>query len=158
VLLIGLIASGGHLRTASMSSQRFIAVDCLVGDSFLPDTQSVLKFNGLEVDLSGFEAWFWFQSIKVSKSEDRISADYKPPDAAVYNLDDATLSFNFSVSGSIPFGVLADEIAMKEVASVCFSLATKETLEQLRDRFRFLEDILILLIDSEYRVTSDLLT
>jgi hypothetical protein len=153
VLLIGVIGSGGQVRTASMSYQRFVVTDCLVGDSSLPEAQWPLTFGSLEVNLSDFDAWFWFRSIKVSTTDDHISAEYQRPEPAVYQLDDGTLSFEFDVKGSIPVVVQADEIAMKEEASLSYSLANKETLEQLRDRFRFLEDLLILLVDTEYRLT-----
>jgi hypothetical protein len=152
VLLIGMIGNGGQVRTASISYQRFIAIDCLVSDSALRDGQLPLEFDNLEVNLSGFESWFWFRSIKVSRSENRIVAEYKRPEAAVYELDDGTLSFNFDVTGSIPFGDQAEEISIKEEASICFSLTNKATLDELRERFKFLEDFLILLTDSEYRL------
>jgi hypothetical protein len=152
VLLIGIIGSGGQARTTSMSYQRFVATDCLVGDSSLYSVASPLMFAGMEVDLSGFDAWFWFRSIKVSRTEDQIAAEWRRPDSAIYEVDGGTLSFEFDVKGSIPYGTQADEIALKERASVCLALRHSEALEQLRDRFKYLEDLLILLVDTEYRM------
>jgi hypothetical protein len=152
VLLIGVIVSGGQVRSAGMSYQRFAATDCLVGDSNLHEAQEALLFNSFEVDLTGFDAWFWFRSINVSRTDDGITAEWRRPEPAVYQLDDEKLTFEFDVAGSIPYGTRADEIALKERASVRMSLANKETLEQWRDRFRLLEDLLILLIDTEYRL------
>jgi hypothetical protein len=152
VLVIGVIANGGQVRSASMSYERFVATDCLVGDSSLHKAAGALLFNSLEVDLTGFDAWFWFRSINVSRSDGRIAAEWRRPESAVYQLDDETLTFDFDVVGSIPYGTLAEEIALRERASVRMSLTKKETLEQWRDRFRFFEEFLILLIDTEYRL------
>jgi hypothetical protein len=151
VLLIGVMQNGGQVRTAGISHQRFLAADCLVGDSSLHDLTAPV-FDGMSIDLFGFESWFWFRSIKLSKADDRITADWQRPEPAVYALDDAELSFEFDVKGSIPYGALVDHIALKEYATASFSLKEKESLERLRDRFRLFEDLLILLVDTEYRL------
>lgn len=152
VLLIGVMQSGGQVRTAGISHQQFLATHCLVGESSLHDL-TALVFDGLAIDLSGFESWFWFRSIKISKAEDRITADWQRPEPAIYALDDMEFSFEFDVKGSIPYGTLADHITLKEYAIASFSLKEKESLEQLRDRFKSFEDLLILLVDTEYRLS-----
>jgi ApeA-like protein/HEPN superfamily Apea-like protein len=152
VLLAGLLNNGGHTRSNGMSYQSFFAMDCFVGDSTLLTVRSPLTFEALEIELSGFEAWFWPRSIKVSRLEDQIIAEYNRPPSSVYALDGETLEFEFYVTGSIPYSSLADEISMKEEALLRFLLERKETLEQLRDRFKYVEDILMLLTDSGYRV------
>jgi len=154
VVLIGVINDGGKVQSAGISYQRFIATDCLVGNLTVLSDQSLPTFDRMEIDLSGLEAWFWFRSITVSLSgDDQITAEYKRPETVKYELEDGTLHFEFDAVGSIPFNGLTDEIAMKEKASAIFQPAKRETLEQLRDRFRFLEDLLILLTDSEYQLT-----
>ncbi len=158
ILLIGVIGSGGQARTTSMSYQRFVATDCLVGDSSLYEVASPMIFSNMEIDLSGFDAWFWFRSIKVSRTEDQITSEWKRPEAAVYEIDGGTLSFEFDVKGSIPYGTQADEIALKERALVCFALRKSETLKQLRDRFKYFEDLLILLVNTEYRMAWPMVT
>jgi hypothetical protein len=158
VLLAGLINNGGHTRSNGMSYQSFIATDCFVGDSTLLAVQSPLVCDALEIELSGFEAWFWARSIKVSRSEDQITAEYNRPPPSIYALDGETLEFEFYVTGSIPYSILADEISMKEEALLRFSLEKQETLEQLRDRFKYVEDVLMLLTDSEYRVKWPIVT
>jgi ApeA N-terminal domain 1 len=107
VLLIGVMQSGGQLRTAGISHQRFLATDCLVGDSSLHGLTGSPGFDNMTIDLSGFESWFWFRSIKISRAEDHISADWQKPEPAIYALDDAKLSFEFGVKGSIPDGAFA---------------------------------------------------
>jgi hypothetical protein len=158
VLLIGVIGSGGQTRTASMSYQGFVAIDCLVGDSSLYEVAAAIKFSSIEIDLSGFDAWFWFRSIKVSRTEDQIAAEWKRPEPAVYAVDGGTLSFEFDVKGSIPYGTQADEIALKERASMCFALRKSEALEKWRDGFKYFEDLLILLVDTEYRMAWPVVT
>jgi ApeA-like protein/HEPN superfamily Apea-like protein len=158
ILLIGVIGSGGATRTASMSYQRFVATDCLVGDSSLYKVAPPIRFSSMEIDLSGFAAWFWFRSIKVSRTEDQIATEWKRPEPAVYDVDGGTLLFEFNVKGSIPYGTQADEIALKEYALVRFALGKSETLEQGKDRFKYFEDLLILLVDTEYRMAWPMIT
>jgi ApeA N-terminal domain 1 len=100
-------------------------------------------------DLAGFEAWFWFRSIVMTREENRISAEWRRSDAAVYRFDDETLIIEFDVVGRIPYGSLADEIALKERATARITLVNRESLEQLRNRFQLLKDPLILLVDTE---------
>ena len=158
ILLCGVARRGGSVRTSGISHESFVATDCLVSDLSLLDDLAPLMFDHLEVRLSGFEAWFWFHSIKVSRSEDNIIAEYNRPNAVVYDVDDGQLSLNFYVVGAIPSVQQYDEISMKEEARLCFTLTNKATLDQLKDRYRFLEELLILLIDSEQRLPWPIVT
>lgn len=157
VLLTGLHPGGGQVRSAGISHQRFIATDCLVGDAILGPNDLPPKFAGLEIDLSGLESWFWFRSVKVSRSYWQITADYKRPEPAIYDIEDGKLTFDFYVDGSIPYPTLSDEISIKERARAIFDLTQRESIDQLRDRFRFFEDLIILLTDSEYRLAWPIL-
>jgi hypothetical protein len=158
VLLHGVIRGGGSVHSSNISYESFGAIDCLVSDSTRLEYAAPLMFDRLEVKLSGFESWFWFRSIKVSHSGDDITAEYKRPSTAVYDIDEGMLSLDFYVMGSIPFSGQRDKVSMKEEASLRFTLTDKETLEQLRDRYRFLEELLILLIDSEHRLPWPIIT
>lgn len=63
VILTGVFASGGRAQTNGISYQGFVASDCLVGRLDFPTDQLPLTFDGLEVEFSGFEDWFWLRSI-----------------------------------------------------------------------------------------------
>jgi len=152
VLLIGINPGGGQVRTTGISHERYIATDCLVGNAILGPKDLPPTFAEMEIDLSGLEAWFWFRSVQVSTSYWQISAEYKRPEPAIYEINDGILSFEFYVAGSIPFVDKSDEIAIKEKALANFALAKRESIDQLRDRFRFFEDLMILLTDSEFRL------
>jgi hypothetical protein len=151
VILTGVVFSGGRAHTNGISYQGFVASDCLVGRFDFPADQLALTFGALEVELSGFEDWFWLRSIKIARTDERISADYEWPPEAVYKVDGETLAFDFDVTGDVPYK-MGDEFSIKEKVTLRFLLEQKETLEKLQDRFRYFEELLILLTDSEHRL------
>jgi hypothetical protein len=151
VILTGVMPNGGQVKTNGISYQEFVATDCLVGSFDFSSDQLALTSDTLEIELLGFEDWFWLRSIKVSRTDERISADYERPSEATYEVSDETLTFDFDVTGTAPYN-FGDEFSIKQKVTLRFSLGLKEPLEKLRDRFRFFEELLILLTDSEYRL------
>ncbi len=115
VLLTEVLPNGGQTRTNGLSYQRFVATDCIVG-SFDLSSDQPLVFAGLDIDLAGFEDWFWLRSIKVTRTADRIAAIYERPAAAAYKLVGETMTFDFGFNGSVPFQ-LGDEISIKETVT-----------------------------------------
>ncbi len=72
-----------------------------------------LKFAGLEIDLSGLELWFWFRSVKVSRSYWQITADYKRPEPAIYDIEDGKLTFAFYMPAASRIRILAKRFLSK---------------------------------------------
>jgi hypothetical protein len=128
-LLVGVIPNGGQASTGGVSYQRFTVVHALVGDSSLHKI-SVPSFDLVEADLTGFEAWFWFQSIAVSREKNRIAVEWNKPEPAIYSSDGETLTIEFDVVGRIPFGRKDEEIALKERATARIKLANPQPLDQ----------------------------
>ena len=150
IILTGVIPNGAQVKSNGISSQEFVATDCLVGSFDFPANPLMLAFDGLEIELSGFEDWFRLQSIKVSRGNGRISAEYEQPPEAAYEVDAEKLTFHFDISGTGPTS-FGDRLSIKQNVTLRFSLRSKETLEKLADLFRSLEELLVLLTDSEYR-------
>lgn len=151
IILTGVIPNGAQVKSNGISYQEFVATDCLVGHFDFSAAPLALAFDTLEVELSGYEDWFWLQSIKISRRDRRIAAEYEQPPDVVYETEGEKLTFQFDVSGAGPVN-LSDEFSIKQNVTVCFSVGSKEKLEKLSDLFRSLEDLLILLTDSEYRL------
>jgi hypothetical protein len=152
LLLTEVIANGGEIRSNNISFQRFLAMNCLVGEEVFPADHAPLMFNSLEVGLAGFEGWLRLGSITISRSKEQISAEYKEPTPAVYDVEDGRLAFNFHINGRIPVGKQADHFSIKEAVSIAYSLNKAVKLEELRRRYGLLEDLFILLTDSYYRL------
>ncbi len=151
-LLIEVIPNGGELRSNAISSQNFLAINCLVGETTFAAGNDPLTARSLEVGLSGFGGWLRVRSIKISRSKDRVSAEYTKPEPAVYKTEDGTLTFNFNITGRSPVGDQSDNFSMKEEATLVYALDKITNLEGLRQRYGLLEDLFILLTDSHYRL------
>jgi hypothetical protein len=150
-ILTGIIGSGGQVQTNGISHQCYVASDCLVGHFEFPMDGSALTYHTLEMELLGFEDWFWLRSIKVSRTDEGISAEYEQPPEVIYKNDSDTLTFDFAVTGTVPFKT-GDEFSIKEKVTLRLAVEQKQPLEELRDRFRYFEELLILLTDSEHRL------
>jgi hypothetical protein len=70
----------------------------------------------------------------------------------MYETDDGTLTFNFSIGGRGPVAGRGDSLSMKEEAILVYGLQKTSNLEDLRQRYGLLEDLFILLTDSHYRL------
>jgi hypothetical protein len=151
VILTGVMPNGGQVKTNGISYQRFLASDCFVGSFDFSADEPRPASDTLEIDLSGFEDWFWLRSINVVQTDDRISATYDKPPSASYEVDGEKLMFDFGVTGHVPYK-LGDEFSIKQGVTLRFSFGLKESPEKLGVQFRFFEELLILLTDSEYRL------
>jgi hypothetical protein len=150
VLLLNVFKSGGHLSTYGISYEKFSALNCLVGNKAVPTEVLPLTFIELEVDLEGFEEWLRLGSIETVREKSTVSAKYNKPEDAVYLTDSGTLSINFDITGPFPGTHRDDALSLKESASAIWTPARPSQLEELQTEYGLLEDLLILLTDSDY--------
>jgi hypothetical protein len=150
VLLLGVMKSGGHFSTYGISYEKFSAMNCLVGNKAIPTDSLPLTFVELEVALEGFEEWFRLGSIETVADESKLSATYSKPDDAVYASDDGTLSIQFRIDGAYPGTHRGDKLSLKELPSAVWSPTRASQLEEMQTEYGLLEDLLILLTDSDY--------
>jgi hypothetical protein len=150
VLLVGLTRNGGTVGSNKISYEEYLAMDCLVADSEFADDSTPPIFRELYVELTGFEDWLRLGAIEVKTSTRTLSARYKKPKNAVYKSDDDTLSINFSVEGTVPTGLRASKLSIKETASLTYRRKTPLSLDKMKELYGLVEDLFILLTDSEY--------
>jgi ApeA N-terminal domain 1 len=149
VLLVGLIKAGGQFRSTGISYERYRATDCLIGDRALP-SENKLVFRNLEVELDGFEEWLRLGAIESMRSKYRISLTYRKPGDLLYTLASGTLSFKYHLNGPVHGKQTTDTIALKEVAVVAYRPKRSRPLGELKEIYCLLEDLIILLTDSDY--------
>ena len=124
VILTGVMPNGGQMKTNGISHQEFVATDCLAGSFDFSSDPLALASDTLEIELLGFEDWFWLRSIKVSRTDDRISADYERPPEVTYKVADETLMFDFDVTGTAPYN-FGDTFSIKQKVTLRFSLGLR---------------------------------
>ncbi|TYL85802.1 HEPN domain-containing protein [Bradyrhizobium cytisi] len=151
VLLLNLIRNGGQFNTNGISYERFSAMDCLVGNSAFLAGEAVPKIRELEVQLDGFEDWLRLGSIETVKRNSALSAKYKKPKDAVYAQNDGRLSINYHIAGEpFPGKHRTSVLSLKESASLVWKPKRPSLLEDLKTKYSLLEDLFILLTDSDY--------
>ncbi|HZL29733.1 MAG TPA: HEPN domain-containing protein [Pseudolabrys sp.] len=150
VLLSNLIGGGGQFTTSGMSYERYIAVDCLIADRTVPDFKNPPRFRKLEIPLDGFEEWLRLGAIKVVRSKRMISANYKWPKESTYRCDNVKMSLAFDISGKASARLFGDEFTIKETASIALQFNAPSTLDYIKSQYLLLEDLFILLTDSDY--------
>lgn len=152
VLLIDISGGGARASTNGFSSEEYRARDCLVRQHLFPATNAPPTSSRLDIRLDGFEAWLHLGSITASRSPERVTVEYARPAPAVYETEDGTLELNFHLAGpNLAFG-RSNEASMKERVELALSLKEALVLDGLRERFRTVEDFLILLTGSHYRL------
>ena len=152
VLLIDISNGGARTSTHGFSTEGYRARDCLVRQQLFPATSAPPTSSRLEIGLDGLEAWLQLGSITSSRSPERVAVEYVRPVPAVYQTEDGLLELNFHLTGANLAGGRSDEVSMKEKVGLVLSLKEPVALDGLREHFRVVEDLLVLLIGSHYRL------
>jgi hypothetical protein len=150
VLLVGIIKNGSHFSSNAMSYEKYVALNCLVGERPFPITKKSLTFGLLEVALNGFEEWLRLGAIQINRRASRTRITYKRPKNAKYSVDGGKLAIRFHLDGPYPGMHRTDSVSLKEVASIQYRPSKRSTLDNLKSTYGLLEDLFILLTDSNY--------
>ena len=149
-LLLGLIRNGGQLKSRGISYEKYDAMNCLVGSGPFPQTNKPLRFHKLQFHLKGFEEWLRLGSIETNRTKSSISAKYKIPKNITYPLDDGALSIKYDISGPYLGKQRMHSLALSEEASICYAPKQSTLLEEMKTLYGLMEDLFILLTDSDY--------
>jgi hypothetical protein len=150
VLLIELHRYGGTFSSHNLSHGGYRSTHCLINYSYFPAIDELYLFNSLEIDLAGYEEWLWLNSIKTSATEKTISVEYIRRDPLVYEIDEGTVTIEYHVSGVGEGKWLDRNISLSESASLVYDPKVDLTLLQMRQKARELEDLLLVLTNSDY--------
>lgn len=150
VLLLGLRSAGKRFTGNGISCENFEAASCLVGSQeFSPEE---LKFDKLEIKLTGFEEWLGLRNIKFSQSQTCISVEYNLPCADSYRLDDGTLKIKYENTG-LGFDAYTSQtnkINFEEIAILQFEPTQRYLLDEMRNEYVLMQELFILLTGSNY--------
>jgi len=89
------------IRTNGISYEKYLALNCLVGDFPFPRLSCPLKFCKLTVHMKGFDEWLRLGSIETNRTKSRISTKYNAPKDISYDLEDGKLSIIYDISGPL---------------------------------------------------------
>ncbi|WP_157637633.1 HEPN domain-containing protein [Burkholderia ubonensis] len=152
VLLLGLRRRGGRFSSNGISHEGFAASHCLVTDRAFPPAKRPLRFNALDVELTGLEEWLRLGNIEVKRTRQRISAKHRAPRADIHELDDGTLTMRYDITGPRPskFAHRMDKLNLVESVNLCVKLKRARTLLEMRDEYARLQELFILLTGTTF--------
>jgi len=158
VLLSGITKNGAHVATASISHENFFAEHALLGRTALRTEEVPVSFRSLLIGLTGFEEWLALQAIEVERERTKLTARYEAPDDITYPLYDGTLAMRYDMSGPY-FGKSRNHyLKLTESVSLDYVPNTRMSLEEAKQQYGLLGDLLIILTGSTYRLDWPVLT
>jgi hypothetical protein len=152
VLLFDLVRNGGRFATNGISHEVFNAWNCFFFDKGNP-TNASTKFEKISVRLDGFEQWIGRNGISFQRTDEQFSAEYKKTKDLVYQLDGGELSIRFFLDGTMPLIMKGLEVSWKERTEVSLHFNEPINSSQAKAEYQYIEDLLILLSDSTYRLS-----
>jgi len=152
IFLSDLLRAGGRFSSSGISFDRFRATNALIGRPAFPAAAQAPQFDTLEVPLQGFEEWLRLGSIELTRAEDGISASYVRPGDLTYDGDDGSLTIAFDAETDSSYMQRTHSFTIKESASLRLRLRSARSLSELHMQYGMIEDLLILLTGSDYRL------
>jgi hypothetical protein len=149
VLLLDLARHGGYFRSNNVSQDGFRAIHCLITDKKFPPLADATLFNSLDIDLAGYEAWLRLGSINSVRTESTITVEYQKKDTVKFDIDEGRVFIKYAVLGPMLGSHRDDILSLKEKAYLVYSPNTPLSLDEMRHKFRSLEDLFIILTNSD---------
>ena len=121
--------------------------DCFIGRKPFPHTDTIPSFKKFDIDMKGFEGWFCFPSLEHTDSDEELSITYKKTKDAIYDVGNAIITIHCGANWSI-----SQDASLEQRASLTYEAKEPLTLKVMTDKYRLIEDLFILLTNSEYRM------
>lgn len=157
-LLGGLFRNGGRFSSNGISFEQFLVTNCLVSSTPFARKQGPFRFRGLQVDLKGFEGWLRLGAIESSRTKSSLNVKYKNPKPVSYAIDDGAISIRYDLSGPWLGKQTMHDLVLAESASISYSFKESILLDDIKAQYGLMEDLFILLTDSDYCFDWPLLT
>lgn len=130
----------------------FQASHCLIGLDFGHNDFSEHLINPkckqIDIPLDGFENWLFWWPIKRVDNDKEVAITYTIPDDDVYNTDDAEIRITYYPKvSSESYGQCQ---TLRAAADFIYKPYCPTNLKRVENIFRYLQDLLILLTNSEY--------
>jgi hypothetical protein len=150
VLLCDLIRRGGRFATSNVSTERFLATQCLVGDQDFPRNLKDLLYSYVDVDLKGFEEWLRVSSIRTKRSKVTLQAKYRRPKNIDYSLPNGKLSVDYDLFGPWLGETRQEKLDLRESVLLRFKPKMRMSFEDVTTYHSLLQDLFILMTNSNY--------
>ncbi|MGJ3702656.1 HEPN domain-containing protein [Variovorax sp. AFSI2.2] len=149
VRLNGLLKNGGSARSRGISYVIYVVEACLVAGGPFPDSDIGNDVRELEVDLAGFENWISRGELQPTKTRRTLSVKHTTTKPTRYKLDDGALEFRSDILGPAIPQIRRHSVELKTLHSVSWAPRKPMTLVAAIERYRALQDLLILLTGSD---------
>jgi hypothetical protein len=158
VRLSGVRRNGGQFKTNGISFERYLALQCLLGDGPFGDSQAPMEFHRLTVELKGFEEWLWLRGIGAERTESGITAAYSVPSKLTYQLDDGELQVVFGLIGPYLGKHHGSNLTLTEYAEIVLIPRQPLPLAAIQAQYVLFADLFVLLTGSDYSLDWPTLT
>ena len=158
VILLDAISNGGTFHSNRFSYEKYFATRCLVSDVSFPQGKTPFRFSFMHVELVGLEDWLRLGSIEVSRTERLISAKQKKQKEISYKLGDAQVFLEHFTAGPYRGKRRTHKLDLKESITLVFRPNKSQTSEEIREELISLQDLFIVLTDSNYSLHWPTLT
>jgi len=133
------------------STRNFRAQNCLVGTDDFPIGCEEFKIVELRVNLKGFERWLWLDAIKYFATDEKISVTYESVKSERYDIPGAKLSIEYDISVDANMLEL-NNITLTQTAELVYAPILPSIMDVMKNKFHRIQDLFILLTDSEYSI------
>jgi hypothetical protein len=140
--------SGVLLCYLRQTGTRVTAGQCLISDQPFAGEIEKPAFSHIDVDLTGFEQWLWDPGLKTTYGKLVTTLKYRKRTPIVYRLQRGQLSVERSLDRTSRVG----ETTWREAAGLRFQPNEAMGVEAAAEWHRWLQDLMILLTDSDYRL------
>lgn len=124
------------------------ATQCLISDQPFAGEIEKPALSHIDADLKGFEEWLREPGLKSTHGELVSTLEYRKREPVIYSLQRGQLSLERSLHRTSHVG----EIAWREAARFRFQPDEVVGVEAAAEWHRWLQDLMILLTDSDYRL------
>jgi ApeA N-terminal domain 1 len=142
--------SGGSVKTAGISFEKYFAQEALVGREILQPKDHPLCFGKLQLELRGFEEWLMLRSLETKRTRSTIRVKYRTPKKVIYPLANGELSIVYDVLGPMRGKHRDDELKLRELALLEYTPIKAISLEEMKTQYGLFSDLFILLTGSDY--------
>jgi hypothetical protein len=147
VLLFDLARASARHSSHTISVEGFSAAQCVISERQFDDQMNQPKFSWLDAGLKGFEEWLWTRALQIKHGKTLSTAKYRRPKRVTYSLKNGRLQIVQHLTGRSRGHT---DLTWSEVASIRFTPKTTVDIEAVIDWHRWLQDLMILLTDTDY--------
>jgi hypothetical protein len=133
--------------------RQFYASDCLIGWDDFPAFIIGNPISSMGIHLEGYESWLCLNRVEYQNSDKEISFTYKIPPEDMFKTPNADICITYHPSWSC--GTIA---TLNPSAFFRYVPKTSLSFKEIGRKFRLIEDLFIILTDSEHCLKWPLLT